>query len=131
VLGVRGWCENEMAAAAVRAAVADKAGMTGADAPVIRIVADGFTLDPKRMPAGDIAALPPDGVAPYLAGGAAAPDRITIVISDIHVTNTPGPGDAVAQGSATITYYRGGAVTRTESVRGKLVGRTFTITERK
>ena len=118
-----------MAAAAIRSAVADKAGQAGNGAPVIRIVADGFNVDPARMPAGDIAALPPDGVAPYLAGGAAAPDRVTIVISDVHVTNTPGPGDAVAQGSATITYYLGGRVISSESMRGKLVGRNFTITD--
>lgn len=129
VLGTRGWCENEMAAAAVRAVTGSGEGQV--DAEVIIVVEDGFSVDRSRLSTGRIVALAADRVDSYLVTGGFAADRTVVVISDVHIVNAPAPGAAVAQGSATVTYYQGGHKLRSESLRGTLNGRTFTITERK
>ncbi len=128
VLGTRGWCENEMAAATVRAVIGNGDGQVDAD--TIIVVEDGFSVDRARLSASAIVPLAADSVESYLTTRSVAADRTIIVISDVHVVNTPALGDAVAQGSATVTYYQGGRKIRSEALHGKLVGRTFTITER-
>lgn len=129
VLGTRGWCENEMAAAVVRTVTGRGDGQV--DAEVIVIVEDGFSVDRDRLSRDSIVPLAVDRVDSYLATRSFAADHTAVVISDVHIINAPAPGNAVAQGSATVTYYQGGRKIRSESVRGKLVGNTFTITERK
>jgi hypothetical protein len=129
VLGTRGWCENEMAAAAVRAVSGSGEGQV--DAAAIVVVEDGFSVDRSRLSAERIVPLAAERVDPYLATQSFAIDRTVVVISDVHIVNAPAPGNAVAQGTATVTYYQGGRKIRSETLRGTLNGRTFTITERK
>ncbi len=118
-----------MAAATVRTVRGRGDGQV--DAEVIVIVEDGFSVDRGRLSSDSIVLLAADGVDSYLTTRSFADDRTVVVISDVHIINAPAPGNAVAQGSATVTYYQGGRKMRSESVRGKLIGNTFTITERK
>jgi hypothetical protein len=117
-LGGLGWCENGMAALAVRSAAA-----AGTD--TIAIVEEGFTVNFARYGI-TVVALKPEGVSAYVAGRGAA-NSIMVVISNVRVTNSPGPGSEAAQGTATITVYQGSSVLRTETVRGRLMGTTWTL----
>jgi hypothetical protein len=127
-LGGRGWCENGLAAAAVKSVVGN--GMDGMFANMVLVVEDGFTIDPDRYSVRNVAGLHPDQVQ-ILTADTVPPNRVTLVISDIQITDSPGPGRVSAQGTAMMTVYYGSAVRDRTAVRGQLTGATWVITERK
>lgn len=132
-LGGRGWCENGLAAAAVKSVVGNGAvgGATdGMFANMVLVVEDGFTIDSDRYSVRNVAGLHPEQIE-TLTAPTVPPNRVTLVISDIHVTDSPGPGSVSAQGIATLTVYDGSAVRNRMTVHGQLVGATWVIIERK
>jgi|GEM_PF-6934143 len=118
VLGTRGWCENEMAALALRT-VAGRIPDLG-QATII-VVEDGFAVEPRRYGEANVRGVKPDEVDSYIAE-AAAGGHLIIVISDVRVINVPGPGNQAAQGTATVTAYQAGQKIWVQTVRGRLVG---------
>lgn len=118
-LGGLGWCENGMAALAAHVAAAQ-------NPQTIAIVEEGFTVNPARYGVAVIA-VKPDALSAYVSARAASPDSIMAVINSVRVTNTAGYGRESAQGTATISVYQGATLLRTETVRGRLLGTTWTL----
>jgi hypothetical protein len=125
-LGVRGWCENEMAALAIRTVVIREASP---QAEII-VVEEGFALDAKRYGGATVRGLKREQLDADMASPSRGMERTTIVISDVRVLNAAGYGMEQAQGSATVTIYQGSKVVRSETVRGKLVNGAWVLGER-
>lgn len=118
-LGGMGWCENGMAALAVQRAAAQ-------GARTIAVVEQDFIVNPTRYGTA-VRPLKPDAVAAYIAGRAADVDAISAVVGDVQVTSSPGPGTVAAQGTATVTYYQGDRLLRSETVHGQLAGGAWAL----
>ncbi len=121
VLGTRGWCENEMAALALRSVAGRVPEVSQAD---VVVVEDGFAVDPKRYGSATVRAAKPNQVDAAIKEGAAG-DRLMIVISGVQVVNKPGPNRQSAEGTATVTAYQAGQQLWSQTVHGRLIGYTW------
>jgi hypothetical protein len=127
-LGGRGWCENGLAAAAVKSVVGN--GMDGMFANMVLVVEDGFTIDPDRYSVRNVAGLRPEQTQ-ILTADTVPANLVTLVISDVKISDAPASGKVSAQGTATMTVYNGSAVRNRITVRGRLEGANWIIFDRK
>lgn len=126
-LGTRGWCENEMAALALRTSF-DRLGDSAVD---VIIVEEGFAVDLRRYGATPVRGVKPDQLEAAIAASSRVTGRIVVVVSNVQALPPPGYGAEAAQGTASVTLYQNGQLLRSESVRGVLINGAWIIADQR